>query len=265
MSEFNFTQEQTDRLNEDIQATQELMLRNNSSYSLLSQLMGVSPFTRNNHYEGLYTFGTEDMATYYQQFTATDSFLTIGASGDQVVNAINTGAKVIDVYDSNRLCRHAVFLKLAAIQALSYEEFQEYYQTFSPFLFVKIAEYLSEEELAYWGTLYSMYGPNNLNGGKVLKSLLFVYKRLENDLIRKINPYLDPTNYEKVKSLIKSVTINYIDSDLYGLPSHIQGKNYDVINLSNIYEYLNYSGDTRFKHARKYRNFVMNSLTTQNL
>lgn len=260
MVNFNFTEEQTKRLNEDIKATQELMLRNSGQYGMLQQLAGSSPFIKDNRYEGLYVNATEDMATYFKEFKVTNSFLTIGASGEQVVNAINSGAKVIDVYDSNRLCRHAVFLRLAAIKALEYDEFIEYYKTFSPFLFVKIAEYLSEEELAYWGTLYSMFGPNNLNGGKIINDLLFTYKRLDEALVKKINPYLNPENFYKLKTLIDAVTINYIDSDLYGLPKHIEGKAYDVINLSNIYEYLNYSNDTRFKHARKYRNFVINEL-----
>lgn len=260
MGNFNFTEEQTQRLNEDIRATQELMLRNNGSYGMLQQLTGSSPFVKDNRYEGLYVNATEDMATYFKEFKVTDSFLTIGASGEQVVNAINSGAKVIDVYDSNRLCRHALFLRLAAIKALSYDEFIEYYKTFSPFLFVKIADFLSEEELAYWGTLYSMFGPTNTNSGQVINKLLFTYKRLDQELVRKINPYLNPNNFYKLKTLIDSVEINYIDSDLYGLPKHIEGRTYDVINLSNIYEYLNYSNDTRFKHARKYRNFVVNDL-----
>ena len=260
MKNFNFTKEQSERLNEDIKATQELMLRNSSQYGMIQQLTGASPFIKDSRYEGLYVNATEDMATYYQEFKTTDSFLTIGASGEQVVNAINSGAKTIDVYDSNRLCRHALFLRLAAIKALSYEEFIEYYKTFSPFLFLKISDYLSEEELAYWGTLYSMFGTNNLNGGEVIRKLLFTYKRLDDELIKRINPYLNKDNFYKLKELIDSVIINYIDSDLYGLPKHIEGKTYDVINLSNIYEYLNYSNDTRFKHARKYRNFVMNEL-----
>ena len=260
MQNFNLTDEQLKSLNEDIQATQELMLRNNGQYGIIQQLKGASPFTRDTKYEGLYTNATEDMATYYKEFKTTNSFLTIGASGEQVVNAINSGAKIIDVYDSNRLCKHALFLRLAAIKALSYEEFLEFYKTFSPFLFVKIADHLNDEELAYWGTLYSMFGKNNLNSGEIINKLLFTYKKLDDELIIKINPYLNPENYHKLKDLIDSVIINYIDSDLYGLPNHIQNKSYDVINLSNIYEYLNYNTDTSLKNAQKYRNFVINDI-----
>ena len=254
------TKEVEERLNRDIKATQSLMIRNSTDYGLRQSLLGDSPFLDQNKYEGLYTNATEDMATYYKVFKKTESVLTIGASGEQVANAIHSGAKVIDVYDSNRICRYAVHLRLAAIQALTLDEFFEYYKTFSPFLFTKIAEYLSEEQLMYWGTLYSMFGERSLQGGHAIEKLLFTYKRLDQELVKKINPYLNPENYNKLKSLISSVTINYLDSDLYSLPRHIEGKQYDVINLSNIYEYLNYSNDVRFKHARKYHKFVTQDL-----
>ncbi len=254
------TKEQEQRLNDDIKATQILMLRNSGNYGAIEQILGTSPFTNDNKYEGLYCNATEDMTTYFKEFKVTNSFLTIGASGEQVVNAINSGAKIIDVYDSNRLCRHAMYLRLAAIKALSYDEFIYYYQTFSPFLFIKIADYLSQEELMYWGTLYSMFGPTNTNSGEYINRLLFTYKRLDQDLVKRINPYLNPENYNKLKTLIDSVTINYIDSDLYNLPRHIKGRSYDVINLSNIYEYLNFGSGNNMENSIKYRNFVMKKL-----
>lgn len=257
MKELKLSKEQEQQLNEDIKATQELLILNNSHYKTLEELQGISPFTKNRKYESLYTFATEDMSTYFKEFTITDSFLTIGASGDQVINAINSGAKTIDVFDSNRLCRHAMYLKLAAIQGLSYEEFTEYYETFSPFLFIKITDYLPKEELMYWGTLYSMFG---LSGDKYLRNLLFTYKRLDKDLIKSINPYLIPENYEKLKKAINEVSINYIDSDFYNLASHLTNKTYDVINLSNIYEYLNYGNNTNYQEAERYHDFITKHL-----
>lgn len=260
MKKIKLNKKQEQRLNEDIQATQNLLILNNSPYKSLEGLKGTSPFIKKNKYESLYTFATEDMSTYFKEFTITNSFLTIGSSGDQVINAINSGAKNIDVFDCNRLCRHAMYLKLAAIQGLSYEEFTEYYTTFSPFLFIKLIEFLPEEELMYWGTLYSMFGLSNIKSGEYLRNLLFTYKRLNNDLIKEINPYLVPENYNKLKKSINEVSINYIDSDLYNLPSHITNKKYDAINLSNIYEYLNYGNTTTFQNAQYYHDFIINNL-----
>lgn len=257
----NITQEEIKRLNNDIEKTKALMLRNSSEiYNLIYWLTSIHGF--DNKYESLYKYGTEDMTTYFKEFKVTNSFLTIGASGDQVVNAINSGAKVIDVFDSNRLCRHALCLKLAAIKALSINEFEDFYKSFSPFLFAKIFNYLDFEEQMYWGTLYSMYGKDNLKGGDFLNNLLFTYKRLSDEIIKKINPYLNPENYDKLKAKINDVEITYIDSDLYSLPIHIKNRTYDVINLSNIYEYINYGepSNVKFKNAKKYRNFIINEL-----
>ena len=88
MEKFKLTEEQIQRLNEDIKATQELMLRNNGQYGMMQQITGASPFIKDSRYEGLYVSATEDMATYFKEFKVTDSFLSIGASGEQVVNAI---------------------------------------------------------------------------------------------------------------------------------------------------------------------------------
>lgn len=248
-----------ERIKQDLIETIKLMQRNNGIHGIVETLSGSSPFKNGTHYEGLYINATEDMASYYKQFHTTDSFLTIGASGEQVVNAIHAGAKKIDVYDSNRLCRHALYLRLAAIKALSYEEFLKFYKDFNYKTFTKVAECLSEEERAYWKGLYQSIYPTAFAGEAIAK-LLFTYKRLDDELIKRINPYLNHQNFQKLKTIIDAVEITYIDSDLYHLPSHIEGKSYDAINCSNIYEYLNYSSDVKYKHAKRYRNFIMNEL-----
>ncbi|MBQ8659864.1 MAG: hypothetical protein IJ475_03415 [Bacilli bacterium] len=262
--EIILTPKQEERLSQDLNATYNLIKRNqDNTYEILQKLTGSSPFIQNSGYESLYTHATEDMATYYKAFNATKTHLCIGASGEQVVNAILFGAQEIDVYDSNRLCRHALHLRLAAIESLTLEEYFEYYKSFSRILFDKIAYYLPQDEIIYWATVYSIFGPHNLNAGLGIAELLFTYKKLDDDLIKKINPYLTPENYNKLKRLIHRVKINYIDSDLYNLPKHIKDKTYDVINLSNIYEYLNYSKDVNIKNAKTYHKFVMQELYTR--
>ena len=89
------TTEQETRLNQDIRATQELMLRNGGNHGIIHSILGDSPFIEQNKYESLYTNATEDMATYYKEFKNPKSILTIGASGEQVVNAINAGATIL--------------------------------------------------------------------------------------------------------------------------------------------------------------------------
>ena len=251
------TEEQIKKIGKAL--TKTMILINNNQFSFLEELTGTSAFSSNLQYDSLYPSATEDMASYYREFKKTGSFLTVGASGEHVINAINSGATKIDVYDSNLLCEYALSLRLAAIKALSYEEYLTYYQTFDSDLFIKLADYLDNEAHAYWTTLYynlSLHG----NPSNILSHLLFVYKRLDKNLVKKINPYLDPKNFQNLKKKIASANITFIPSDLYSLPKHITNQTYDVINCSNIYEYLNFYPNVTLEKAKQYRNFIINEL-----
>ncbi len=254
----NSTDYQIKKTKTAIDETLKLILKNQNP--LLSIISGTSSFSNNLQYDSLYSNATEDMATYHKEFNNPKSFLTIGASGEQVINAINSGAKYVDFYDSNLLCQYSVSLKIAAIKALSYEDYFKFYETFDYFLFQKIVPYLDEEAKYYWTNLYQILGAISPNPSSILTNLLFVYKKLDKQLIIKINPYLNPHNYEKLKKIISSIKVNFIPSDLYNLPKHINNKKYDVINCSNIYEYINYSPNVTLKKAQIYRDFIIDKL-----
>lgn len=246
--------EEKEKIKYDLEKTLELIERNDPLYNMMTRLIGDSPFNHPKNYESLYTNATEDMRTYYKEFCTPTSFLSIGASGEQVINATSIGAKEIDVYDSNHLCIHGTNLRLAAVCALDKEELYRFYETFEPELFIRVLEQLDEAELNYWGNLYRLVGP------EILRTRLFTYKRLDRSLVELINPYLDDSLYPTLKEKLAQVKINYLDCDLYSLPQHIQGKKYDAMTFSNIYEYLNYNGDIRKSKALDYRNFVMEAM-----
>lgn len=243
---------------EEIEATKELMLRNNPSYNFMTLINGKSPFEKEKAYESLYTSATEDMRTYYKEFNHTKTFLTIGASGEQVMNAIEAGAEEIDVYDSNPLTKHAVNLRIAAQRNLSKEELLKFYEDFSVFTFANFGEDMPEESLLYWYGIYSSFPPEI--AGKLVRDFLFTYKRLDRDLVISINPYLRGSAYKKVQERSKDVKINYLDSDLLNLPKVIGSRKYDAMTFSNIYEYLNYNTKVTRKKAKEFRDFVVNAM-----
>lgn len=247
-----------DKIYKEIEATKNLMLRNSPRYGTMLAISGKHSFKDNVHYESLYANATEDMGTYYKEFKSPTSFLSIGASGEQVVNAIATGAKVIDVYDSNALCKHATNLRIAALRGLNKEDFKLYYKTFSPFVFSSFAELLPEDSLYYWVGLYSSF-PVEM-AGSFIRDFLFTYKRLDESLVELINPYLQGDNYEKVREMAGNVEINYLDCDLYSLPKVIGDKKYDGMTFSNIYEYINYNRNVTMKKAIQYRDFVIKEM-----
>lgn len=251
------TIEEERNLKRDLEATKLLLLRQNPSQTMKNLLTGKNHF-EDSKYETLYAHATEDMRTYYTEFNHPKTFLSICASGDQIINAILTGATVIDAFDSNRLCRYGLNLKLAALKALTKEELILYYETFNPYLFTKIAEYLDEPSLIYWFNVYQISGPEMI--GAIIKDFIFAYKKLDRSVIIDINPYLKGSNYQKVRENLSKTTINYIDSDLYNLPSHLGNKKYDAMNFSNIYEYINFGRQTSPARAEKYYSFLMNYL-----
>ena len=52
------------------------------------------------------------------------SLLTIGSSGDQILNSFYYGARDITLFDINEYSKYYIYLKIAAIISLNYKEFQ---------------------------------------------------------------------------------------------------------------------------------------------
>ncbi len=254
------TNKEINMLKQDLIETKKLMFYNANREAIdpfAQSIFASNTFNENRTYDSLYTFATEDMRSYYKSFKHPQSFLSIGASGDQVANAINSGATIIDVYDSNNLCRYSVALKLAAIKALTKKELIVFYDTFDPYLFSKVATQLDELSFNYWGNIYMMF---NEKASLVIKNALFTYKRLDKSLIYLANPYLDDKIYQSMPKKINKAKINFISSDLYNLPKKLGTKKYDAMTFSNIYEYLNYGQSVSLAKAQKYHDFIIKEM-----
>lgn len=221
----------------------------------------LSPFTRkimdielNPNYETMYNFATEDISSYIGKFSSLNSYLSVCASGDQILNGILYGATNIDTFDKNFFSKHILFLKLSAIKALKPHEFIKFFTEYDLKLFEKI---LQESEIyiqKFWEKVFSEY---NI---EVVIKLIFDNLKLSIEQIKQINPYLDPANYEKLIELIKRADVNFIESDLHELPRYIFGKSYDAINLSNIYEHLYYRKPIILGNSEEFRDFIINKL-----
>lgn len=205
-------------------------------------------------YGPLYRHATEDMRTYYKAFNSVEDFLTIGASGDQILNAVSMGAKRIDVFDKNSLSKRGCALKVAAAKKVDKEKLLDYFRNLSASTYRKIMPALKESDAAYWNAVYDI-----LDEDEIARNL-FPYRGLTRLQEMSINPYLDGYAYEKLKDQLKDVEINYIDSSLESLHKHIEGRKYNGINLSNVYEYLNYGYDTNYENAKLFHDYIMESI-----
>lgn len=239
------------QLKKEVAATWELITNPQTREELLELLSYRKLEDSYQNYGPLYNHGTEDMRTYYEHFNSVEDILTIGASGDQILNAVNMGAKRIDVFDKNILSKRGVSLKIAASKTVSKEDLLEYFHSLDEELYQFIRTELGEADKAYWDSVYEIADSKDISRN------LFPYRNLNRFLIEKINPYLDDENYELLKEKLQDVEINFIDSKLESIYQHINGRKYDAINFSNVPEYLNMGESSRADDARAFHDYVM--------
>lgn len=193
-------------------------------------------------YSKIYTFTTENISGYIEHFDLFNkSLLTIGSSGDQILNSFYFGARDITLYDINPFAKYYIYLKIAAILSLSYEEFKLFFFKYgtSPFgrnnymfskkIFNKIKDNLrlfDYEAYLFFDELFSLYEENKI------RERLFDDDEDRNKVIEGFNIYLkDEESYNKLKSIIKKITFKYINGNIFD--DSIPGR-YDNIILSNL-------------------------------
>lgn len=201
----------------------------------------------NNTFFKLYPYTTENISGYIDNFNLKDkSLLTVGSSGDQVINAILKGCKNITLIDINNYAKYYYYLKISSILCLDIEEFMnficyvdypEYCQDNKNALnkdtFNKIKttlRLLDYESYIFWDELIQTYK------SPIVRSSLFFRDEYRHNVLKEINIYLSSKNmYNKTKEKIKKVKPKFINADLFNISLD---KKYDNIWLSNISSYL---------------------------
>lgn len=194
-----------------------------------------------NEYSTIYTFTTENISDYLQYFELKNrSLLTVGSSGDQVLNAFYHGARDITLFDINPYTKYYTYLKIAAIISLSYIEFKAFFfkrgekTYFNRYMFDKelynkispILRLLDYESFIFFEGLFNLFPP------KEIRSSLFNDDEVRNKVIKGFNIYLkDEESYNKLKAIIRGISFKYIEGDIY---KEKLSRKYDNIFLSNI-------------------------------
>jgi len=131
-------------------------------------------FEESGRFSWLYPFTTENIKGYINQFDLRNkSLLTVGSSGDQVINASLKGCKDQTILDICPYTKYYFYLKKAALLTLSYEEFINFfcfldytetfndnYQVFNIDTYKKIRlnlKELNEEAFMFWDELFNTY------------------------------------------------------------------------------------------------------------
>ena len=168
-----------------------------------------------------------------------DKVLSVIGSGDQILNTLLTKPSKIDAFDISVFPKFFLKLKIASIKSLSRDEYIKFFfSTTETFLdeyyddlyFDKIRKELDDESEDFWTYLFQYN-----DWYDIYNSTLFSSESVFEEQAIIQNKYLDNDEYYKLRDILQSVQINYIESNLLDLKIN---DTYDLIYLSNILEYV---------------------------
>ena len=195
----------------------------------------------------MFPFTTENISGYIKNFDLKDkSLLTVGSSGDQIINAVLQGSKDITLYDIVPESKYYYYLKVAGMISLTKEEFLEFFRfksyigcsenanVFNMKSFNKIKpvlKLLDVDSYTYFDELFSIF--SNIT----LRKTLFSPCEYSTKRIEKFNLYLKSNIlYDEAISKVKIVRPKFIFKDIFEIDNNFK---YDNIWLSNIATWLN--------------------------
>lgn len=204
-------------------------------------------YRKQGTFNWIYPFATENISGYIDLFDLKNkSLLTVGSSGDQVINAAFNGCKDITVLDVCPFSKFYFYLKNAGRISLDYEQFINFFyrrdfegsisdvneNSFDKEIMNEIFPILKEvdlESFKFWNELYEKFE------SKKIRDLLFSHDESSTELIKSINPYLkneEAYNYSKKEA--ENITPNFIIGNIFDLDI---SNSYDNILLSNLGTY----------------------------
>ena len=208
-----------------------------------------------NHYHNgfceIYPFTTENISGYIDDFDLKDkSLLTVGSSGDQVLNAILKGCRDITLLDINPYTKFYYYLKAASIITLGYDEFMDFfrykdyprcfknnYNTFSKEVYDRVKDILrilDYESSLFWDELF-----NNFDSIDIRNNLFSSDEGVNSEIIESNLYLINKDNYNILKNNLKRVRPTFINDDIFkGLfAKTFFGRTFDNIWLSNLPSY----------------------------
>lgn len=207
----------------------------------------------------MYVFTTENLIGSLSKLPVKGKeVLTVTASGDQLINLALMGAKRVDNFDTNRNAYYISALKVAALKTLSYEEFINFFTDsddrklisngflgqsqklvnpnpnyFAYETYLKVRSSLPNDAMTYWDKLYAYFKEKNTS----MTDTYLLYGGDKKAAITN-NAYLrDYQSYQAAQAIFRrGFEHNYMHMDI--LQIHKIPHTYDLVLLSNIYEYL---------------------------
>ena len=208
-------------------------------------------------YNKIYLFTNENISAMTKELSlyGTD-VLTVCSSGDHIFNFLLEGVSNIETFDINILAEYIFYLKKAAIEVLSYEEFLDFFfpkhiinkNVLSKDVYNKIKINIQDERIkVFWDYLLS-----NFDNKKVYKNL-FTESPLNKKTIISYNKYLSSeSNYNLLKAILRNTPkINFYNIDILSEIPPLKRK-IDFLYLSNILGAIYYNNNKYYlEHLKK--------------
>ena len=203
-------------------------------------------------YSRTYLFTNENNRDLYLCKIGTKALVVTG-SGDIIFDLLLKGYQQIDAVDISIYSEYITILKLSAIKALTFTQFDKFfdYNTsnsnfFAKTLYLKCREYLYSEYLEFWDEIILKSHSNFPN----IRYLLFNFLFFNNPRISPNNSYyFCEKQFNILKKLLFSnqIKLNLYNQDVFNLLNNTK-KHYDLIHLSNIFSYL--IGENKFEENK---------------
>ncbi|MDE6284120.1 MAG: BtaA family protein [Bacilli bacterium] len=182
--------------------------------------------------------GTENIRGVLKQVsTPLDRSLVVRGAGDQTLEVVRYGGKIIHNFDINHLTEPGAGLKYGAVRALNYEELLEFYGAFqntyfAQRLYEKMQQYLDADTRIFFNALLAQYGP---------RAIMHYFFDRDNHKIyipHQIASIYIPEEYDEIRRRLLSAQIRFTQSNIDELGEKKEGEKYDFVYLSNIMYYL---------------------------
>ena len=210
------------------------LAKGNLGYSTLGRFSTIYPFT------------TENISEYIDMFDLNNkSLLTVGSSGDQVINASMRGCLDQTVIDICPFTSYYFHLKKACMLSLDYEQFLSFLclrdypkrndfnhkafniETWSTIF--PVLKDINKESFYFWKELISKVTPLKV------RENMFRFRMEQPYVIKELNLYLkDKEHFNMAKKTVELIEPKFIIGDIY--KTDINGQ-YDNIFLSNMSDY----------------------------
>lgn len=181
------------------------------------------------HYNKVYPWSNEAISTYYNYYDlANKSALCVTGSGDHLIYAAAAGAKEIDAFDKNRLCKYYSALKIALMKTYDEKTFFSHFPYKRDCILSKkidltsIKDFLDEDFFTFW---------NEIINTKAFKKNKYLF-RADVGECHKFD-----INYNLIKQSLFQTKIHYYDMNDNEFAKYT-AKKYDAIFLSNMLEWI---------------------------